>query len=230
MSTLENKTILITGTNRGIGKALLEEVLTHNPAKVYATARDISTIDTDNERVEKLTLDITDEQSVSALSSIDKIDVLINNAGVLTLDTPESGNDLNMEVNYFGTISTTQTLLPKIKTGGNITTISSILAFAPMSQAVAYSSSKAAIHTYILTLRDQLKDRNISVSGVYPGAIDTDMTKGMEVQKADVSETARQILQGIIDGQEYIFPDSGSHAVAGSYTETLQTLETSLMQ
>jgi short-subunit dehydrogenase len=227
MSELTNKTILITGTNRGIGKALLAEILSHNPAKVYATARNSSLIATNDERVVKVELELTDPESILSLKELGNIDILINNAGVLDYGEPTLQGDTNMQINYLGTVSITNTLLPQLNQQGSILFLSSIIGLAPMKGAYGYSASKAAIHSYTQAMRMKL-DGTISVHGVYPGAIETDMTKGMEMAKADVNETAKQILAQFEEGKTYIFPDSMSAPLGAAYLENPVSLEESL--
>lgn len=227
MSTFTNKTILLTGSNRGIGKALLIELLTHNPKKIYATARDTSKIEEESELIEKVTLDLKDSESVANLAQLKDVDILINNAGVFDFAAPAPGEE-NMAVNYYGTVNVTETVLPQINDGGGVMTISSIIGLAPMQQVASYSASKAAIHSYVQAKRQQLKGKDIFIAGVYPGAIETDMTKNMEIAKADVKETANSILAGYESRQEYIFPDPMSQPLGEAYLKDVPTLEKSL--
>ncbi len=223
MSIYSNKTIIITGANRGIGKALLQELLTHNPAKIYATARDTSNL-LEDERIEPITLDLLDDNSVAELGKLSNIDFLINNAGVLFNDAPKHGEQ-NMAVNYYGTVNVTETVLPNINAGGGIVTTSSLVGLAPMYQMASYSASKAAIHSYIQAKRQELKDSDIFVAGVYPGAIDTDMLKDVTMTKANVNETAKNILAGFENKEEYIFPDPMSKPLGESYLKDTASLE-----
>jgi NAD(P)-dependent dehydrogenase (short-subunit alcohol dehydrogenase family) len=155
-TTLENKVLLITGANRGIGKALVEVALRHNPKKIYAAARNTASLpDFGDARVVPLSLDITDvEQAKTAAEIASDVQILINNAGALAFASVLEGSmqDLenDMRVNYFGTLNVTQAFAPVIAAqgGGAIASMSSIIGLAPMAGVGGYSASKAEGQEY----------------------------------------------------------------------------------
>ncbi|PBQ32758.1 short-chain dehydrogenase [Sphingobacteriaceae bacterium] len=223
---LTGKTIVITGSNRGIGKELLLAALKENPEKIYATARDTSKIETNDPRVHKINLDLNDPESIKKMSTFQNIDVLINNAGALAYDNISFDKDLNMSTNYYGTLALTDTLIPNMNNGGIIANVCSILALTPMAFTKKYSASKAALHSATQSYRMQLKKENIHVLGIYPATIDTDMAKDFgDMQKADPITTAQNILKGIEEGIEYIFPDNGSNYVGNEFMKNPASLE-----
>lgn len=223
---LTDKTIVITGANRGLGKELLLAALKENPQRIIATARDINKIEVNDPRVYKISLDLNDIESINKMSSIKGIDVLINNAGVLAYDNISFDKDLNMSTNYYGTLALTDVLIPNINKDGIIANICSILALTPMEFTKKYSASKAALHSATISYRMILKKENIHVLGIYPATIDTDMAKDFgNMQKADPESTAQNIIKGIESGVEYIFPDSSSHYVGNEFMKNPSSLE-----
>ena len=232
-SVHDNKVVFVSGANRGIGKALVEALLKHNVKKIYAGARDAKSIPNfGDKRVVPVELDITDIaqiQKASVLAS--DTQVLINNAGVLTYASVVTGHkeDLmkDMQVNYFGTLSMVNNFSPLIEKngGGAIANINSIVGLAAMSGIGSYSASKAALYSATQAMRTELKSRNISVHSIFPGPIDTDMSKGMNMPKTSPHVTAENILNGIANGKEDIFPDPMSTQLSELWAKDPKGLE-----
>lgn len=211
---LSQATIFLTGANRGIGRALLNEILKRGAKRVYAAARNPETLDESASNVVSVKLDITDRQAIKAVAAkTADTTILINNAGVLAfgslLDSPLEMIARDLDTNYFGTLNMIRAFAPVIEGngGGAIVNILSMVSLASMSGIGGYSASKAAAHSLTQAVRGELKSRRISVHGVFPGAIETDMTAGMNVPKTDADAVAAAILKGIEDEQEDIFPD-----------------------
>lgn len=229
---LEGKTILVSGANRGIGKALVAAALKQGAKKVYAGARNIQSIQANDPRIVPLQLDITDKAQIEkAAAQAPDVDVLINNAGVLAFASIAEGKpeDLqnDMAVNYFGTLHVIRGFIPVLakKNGAAIAAISSIVGLAPMVGIGGYSASKAALHSALQALRIELKAKKISVHGIYPGPIDTDMAKEFPIQKTSPQETAENILKGIEAGEEEIFPDPMSAQLGNVWRKDPKELE-----
>jgi len=228
---IANTTALVTGANRGIGKALVEALLAGGATKVYATARNAAQLRFNDDRVVPLTLDVTDSASSAALTgAAPDVDLLINNAGALHFtsitegDLGEIEHDLN--VNYFGVIRVTRALLPALKTNkGTIVNLGSVVSFASMPAIGGYSASKAAVHSLTLALRGELAKHLIAVHGVYPGPIDTDMAKDLPMDKASVSDTAAAILAGIEAGETHIAPDPMAQEVVSTWKTNPKAIE-----
>jgi NAD(P)-dependent dehydrogenase (short-subunit alcohol dehydrogenase family) len=212
---LDNQNIIVTGANRGIGAALVRELLKHKVGKVYAGARKIECLpDFGDKRVVPLALDITNSKQVTAAAAQAKdVHVLINNAGIATFSSLiDSGTDAiaaDMNTNYYGTLSVIRAFVPVMQKNGKglIANVASVVGLAPIAMAGGYSASKAALHSATQAIRTELAPRNIKVSGIYPGPIDTDMAKDFPVAKATPEATAKAIVAGLIAGEEYIFPD-----------------------
>jgi NAD(P)-dependent dehydrogenase (short-subunit alcohol dehydrogenase family) len=232
MSSIENKIAFVTGANRGIGKAIVEALLKQGVKKVYAAARSVQDVKFNDSRVVPIPLDITKlEQIQQAAKIANDTQILINNAGVLAFASIVAGDpkDLmsDMQINYFGTISMVQAFAPILEKngGGSITNLCSIIGLAPMAGVGGYSASKAAVHSATQAMRIELKVKNISVHGVYPGPIDTDMAKGFDLPKTSATETAENIVNGIASGTEDIFPDGMSSQLSEVYAKDPKALE-----
>ena len=211
----ENQVVFISGANRGIGKALVEALLKHPVKKIYAAARKIEDLPNFGDaRVVPIKLDITnDEQVKAAAEQATDVDLLINNAGVASHADLTTGDlnllNLDMNINYFGTVKMVRAFIPLLqkKGQGSIANVISVLGLASVASIGGYCASKAALFSATQAFRAELKNKKINVYGIFPGPIDTDMTRHFEIQKADVHETAESILKGIEAEQEDIFPD-----------------------
>lgn len=230
---LQDKVLFVTGANRGIGKALVQAALALNVKKVYATARNLDDLpDFADARVVPVRLDITDSAKVTAAAALaTDTQVLFNNAGALEFSGVVEGNfeylRRDMEVNYFGTLQVTRAFTPIIAAngGGAIASISSIVGLASMAALGGYSASKAALFSAIQGMRAELKAKNISVFGIFPGPIDTDMARDMDMPKTSASETATNIVAAIEAGTEDIFPDAMSSQLGALWSNNPKGLE-----
>lgn len=230
---LHNKTLLITGANRGIGAALVNAALEFGARKVYASARSLAKLPAFNdERVVPLELDITQTASITAaVAKAGDVNMLINNAGVLAFAGVLTGDfaDLHqdMNVNYFATLAVTRAFLPIIERNGDgaIASISSIVGLASMAGVGGYSASKAALASAIQAMRTELRPKNIAVLGIFPGPIDTDMAREFDFPKTSPAQTARAIYSQMQLGQEDIFPDAMSAEMAAVWRSNPKALE-----
>lgn len=215
-TTIAGKSVLVTGTSRGIGRALVEEALRRGATRVYAAAR--HPVAHPDERVTSVTLDVTDaEQVQQAAASVESTDVLINNAGVQPLDDLSDPAVLEraLAVNLFGTYRVTQAFLPVLtRSRGTIVNNVSLSALAPVPFAPGYSISKAAMFSLTQSLRMLLARHGVNVHSVLTGPTDTEMTRGLDIPKATPESVARAIFDGIENGDEDIFPDVLSQALA----------------
>lgn len=217
--TIANKTVLVTGANRGIGQALVEEALNRGAKRVYAGARQPLTHG--DGRVTPLTLDVTNAAQIQrAVDEVDSLDILINNAGVALYDdlSDRAVLERHLAVNLFGAYGVTQAFLPLL-TGskGAIVNNLSANALAPLPLIPAYSISKAAAFNMTQSLRVLLAARGVRVHAVLTGLVDTDMTRGLDIPKASPDTVARGIFDGVENGQKEIFPDPMSESLAQSW-------------
>jgi NAD(P)-dependent dehydrogenase (short-subunit alcohol dehydrogenase family) len=225
---IENKTILITGANRGIGRALVEEALRRGVKRVYAATR--QPLVHSDERVTPITLDVTNPQQIQrAVENVGSLDILINNAGVTLFDdlSDRAAIERLLAVNLFGIYSVTQAFLPLL-TGsrGAIVNILSMAGLAAVPFSPAYSISKAAAFSLTQSLRALWAGRGVKVHAVLAGPVDTDMSRDLQIPKASPESVGRGILDGIENGEEDIFPDPMSQSVAEGWRNgALKALE-----
>ena len=205
---IANSTILVTGANRGIGRALVEEALRRGAKRVYAGTR--QPLAHPDRRVTPLTLDVTDAAQIqAAVEKVESLDILINNAGLGLYDdlSDRAVLEQHLAVNLFGTYGVTQAYLPLLtRSRGAIVNVVSIAAFASLPVMSAYSISKAAAFSLSQSLRALLAGQGVSVHAVLTGPVDTDMTRGLDIPKASPESVARAIFDGVENGEEDIFP------------------------
>jgi NAD(P)-dependent dehydrogenase (short-subunit alcohol dehydrogenase family) len=225
--TIKDKTILVTGANRGIGQALAAEALARGAARVYAGTRQ-PLVGTDD-RVTALRLDVTSAAQVQAAAGqVGSLDMLINNAGIAVPDdlTDPAALERHLAVNLFGTYAVTQAFLPAVtRSRGAIVNILSVNALAPMPFVIpAYSVSKAAAFSFTQSLRARVAGQGVRVHAVLPGPVDTDMLRGVDIPKASPESVARAILDAVDRGEEEIFPDPASAPLAAGWRESAAKL------
>jgi NAD(P)-dependent dehydrogenase (short-subunit alcohol dehydrogenase family) len=217
--TLEGKTVLVTGANRGIGQALVEEALRRGAKRVYAGTRQLLTHA--DERVTPLRLDVTDEGQIqAAVESVDSLDIVINNAGLALYDDlrDRAALERSLAVNLYGPYGVTQAFLPVLtESRGAVVNVLSLAAWAALPVMPAYSVSKAAAFALSQALRALLAGRGVSVHAAMLGPVDTDMTRGLEIPKSSPDSVARGIFDGVENEEDEIFPDPMSESMAESW-------------
>ena len=217
--TIEGKTILITGANRGLGQALVDEALRRGATRVYAASR--QPIAHADDRVTPVIMDVTEWSQIKrAVESVETLDILINNAGVSLPDdlSSRAAFEQHFDVNVYGPLMVTQALLPSlVQSRGRIVNVVSIGAFAAVPVLPAYSASKAAAFSVTQSLRALVAGRGVKVHAVLPGPIDTDMIRDLPIPKTPPESVARSILDGVENEAEEIFPDPFSELMAESW-------------
>jgi len=212
---IQGSIALVTGANRGLGRALVAALLEAGAAKVYAAARDARKIAAQDPRVVPLTLDTTSpEQIAAAAARAGDVTLLVNNAGVSTsahvLTTSPAAMDADFRVNVHGTLAVIKAFLPALERapgGATIVNVLSLSSLASVPMFGGYSASKAAAYSITQALRPALKPRRIDVLAALPGPIDTDMVKDVQLPKASPADVARALLAGVEKGDEEIYPD-----------------------
>lgn len=211
---IADKTVLVTGANRGLGRALVGEALRRGAKRVYAASRQPMVVADD--RVVAVTLDVTDRAQIQdVLNSVGSLDILINNAGVSVPDdlSDRSAFERHLAVNLYGTLDVTQAFLGSLtRAHGAVVNIVSLGAVAGVPVLPAYSASKAAALSITQSLRALLAGRGVSVHAVLPGPIDTDMVRALDIPKTPPEEVARATLDGVERGEDDIFPDPMSQS------------------
>jgi NAD(P)-dependent dehydrogenase (short-subunit alcohol dehydrogenase family) len=222
MVSIKGATAVVTGGQRGLGQAFVQELLDRGAAKVYATARNPQAAQ--DPRIVPVALDVTDPASVAALARLaDTASIVINNAGVGGAG-PLLSSDIDsmrtvFETNLFGAIRVAQAFAPVLAAndGGVLVDIHSALSW--IAGAGAYGASKAAFWSATNSLRLELAAQRTLVVGVHLGYADTDLTAGVTAPKLDPREVATAVADGIELGSTEVLVDDASRyfksAVAG---------------
>ncbi len=208
-TSIAGKAVLVTGANRGLGQALVDEALKRGARQVYAASR--QPLAHADERVMPVILDVTDPAQIQrAVKQVESLDILINNAGISVPDdlSDRSAFERHLAVNLYGTLDVTQALLPALtRSRGAVVNVVSVGALAAVPVLPAYSVSKAASLSLTQSLRALLAGQGVSVQAVLPGPIDTDMVRDLPIPKTPPEAVARGIIDGIENGEDEIFPD-----------------------
>nr|WP_217902779.1 SDR family oxidoreductase [Rhodococcus sp. 06-412-2B] len=214
---LSTTTALVTGANRGFGRHLAQQ-LSERGATVYAAARRPESVDLSG--VTPVALDITDPDSVVRAARLaSKVTLLVNNAGISTGASLLSGDleDVRreFETTLFGTLAVTRAFVPKIESngGGAILNVLSVLSWLAFPEAGAYSAAKSAQWSMTNSLRVELAPRNIRVTGLHVGYMDTDLTAGVDAPKLDPAVVAKLALDELSAGNHEIIADELSRQV-----------------
>jgi len=219
MTEISGKSVLVTGGNRGIGQALVQEALLRGAHRVYASTR--GPWARSDERVTRLAFDVTDTAAIGAAAdAVESVDILVNNAGIALYDdlTDREAIERQLAVNLFGPYEVIRAFLPQLeRSQGLIVNNLSLNALAPLPVIPAYSISKAAAFSLTQSLRSLLAARGVRVSAVLTGPTDTDMTKGFEIPKATAQTVAQAIFAGVERDEEDIFPDPVSETLADAW-------------
>lgn len=216
---LTSAVVLVTGGNRGIGKALAAEAVARGARKVYAAARDPRSVTAPD--VHPIALDVTDPGSVRrAAEQTGDVTVLINNAGIyvgaslLTGDLDEVRREF--ETNFYGPIAVTRAFVPQVLAngGGRIVNVHSALSWVAFGQS--YSATKAALWSASDALRLELAPQGIGVTGLHVGYVDTDMAAAVDAPKISPEDVAAQVFDAVEQDRDEVLADETSRGAKRS--------------
>ncbi len=226
---VNGSTALVTGANRGIGRAIAEELLARGAEKVYAAVRDIDSVT--DARLTAVQLDVTNADQVAALAArLDDVQIVVNNAGIGHGGTPLSSSLKNareeLEVNYLGLISTTQAFAPVLAAngGGAFVNVLSVVSWVGMPNLATYSASKSAAWGWTNAARVELARQDTQVVGVHVGFVDTDLTAGMDVEKISPQAVAVSALDALEQGASEAVVDEFSRNIKSALHDDLHLI------
>ena len=233
---LENAVAILTGANGGIGKEFIQALQTVGVAKIYACARKIETLSelkASDERIVPIELDVTNQQQVEqAAKTCSDVNLLINNAGVSRdmglIAAPDiEGARLEMETNYFGTLSMCRAFAPVLKAngGGSIVNVLSMVGKVNLPFMGSYCASKAAEISLNQGVRAELGAQGTLVIGVMPATVDTEFAKNYPPPKVSPGEVVRQTLQAVVDGVEDVYPGEQATYLAAELLKDPKAVE-----
>lgn len=228
---IKDKIVLVTGANRGIGKALVESFIEHGAAKVYAAVRTLESasllVEKYGDQVVPVRIDLNDPQSIVTAAQVAKdVQMVVNNAGVSSGSTPLAEDaitslEFHMNSNVYGLMRMAQAFAPVLKAsgGGVFAQINSVVSLKTFSSFATYSASKAAAYSITQALREMLSEQGTIVLSVHPGPIATDMADAAGL--TDVAEPPRLVAEAMIEalknGEFLVFPDSVAKQIGSAY-------------
>jgi NAD(P)-dependent dehydrogenase (short-subunit alcohol dehydrogenase family) len=226
---IEGAVALVTGGNRGFGRALVDELLERGAAKVYATSRSSQPSPQRDTRIVPLILDVADDSSVAAAAeAATDVSILVNNAGIElstpVLEAPLSDMRDELETNLFGIIRVARAFAPVLAEHPQSSMVNVLSALSWVSFGRGYEISKAAAWSATNALRVALRDQGTIVTGLHVGYMDTDMTARVEAPKADPRDIARQTADAIIAGDFEILADDTTRWVKSRLSEDVTAL------
>lgn len=229
--SVANKVALVTGANRGIGKAIVESLLEHGAKKVYLAVRNPeSTAELAakyGDRVVTVKFDSADKALIQSVAEqTQDVDLVINNAGVLEITDPlsegfEDSFNYEVDINVYGLVRVAQAFAPILtsKTESALVQLNSIVSMKNFTDITTYSASKAASYSVTQGLRERLEQQGVQVLSVHPGPIATDMTA--KAGMYEIAESVTAVSEGIVNalkaGDFHLFPDEMAKQIGAAY-------------
>ena len=224
---IENAVVLVTGANRGIGLAFVRELLTRGARKVYAAARDPSSL-APQPGVQALRLDVNNPEDVAAAAALaSDVTLVINNAGIaqpggfMSADSEEVMRRI-FETNVFGVLRVSKAFAPVLQAngGGALLNVLSVASWVNGGELAAYSASKSAAWSLTNALRHELAAQKTQVLGLHMAYVDTDLTRGFDVPKTSPVQIVRRALDGLEAGADEVLADELTQHVKLALTAT----------
>lgn len=227
--SIAGKVALVTGANRGIGKAIVDSLLEHGASKVYLAVRNPeSTRELEQsygDRVVTVKADVSDDASINALAeTAHDVELVVNNAGVLTTHNPldenaATGLQHEFDVNVFGLLRVANAFADVlVRKQGALVQLNSVASLRNFSGISTYSASKAASYTLTQGLRDELGAKGVTVLSVHPGPIDTDMARSAGVEGGSQTSTVSEgIVAALEASKPHLFPDEMAQEFEKAY-------------
>lgn len=223
---IEGTVALVTGANRGIGRAFVDALLERGASTVYAAVRGPAAVTRADPRVRRVRLDVTDPARVAAVASeLGEMQLVVNNAGIAHPGMPGTagfeGARAELDVNYFGLMAMTQAFAPVLAAngGGAFVNVLSVASWVGSPLLATYAASKAAAWSFSNSARIELGRQGTQVVGVHVGYVDTDLTAGLEVEKIEPAAVAAAALDAVEAGEPEVLVDEVSRQVKAGLSD-----------
>ena len=228
---ISGKTALVTGANRGIGKAIVDTFIQNGAAKIYAAVRDTQSaqplIEKYGDKIVAIEVDLSKPNTITDASKVaTDVEIVVNNAGILKNANPLESHAIEVfqeeiDVNVYGLIRVAQAFAPVLKanSGGALVQLNSVASIKNFADFATYSASKAASYSITQGLREKLALQNTHVLSVHPGPIGTDMANNAGL--AEIAEPPSLVSEGIVSalsaGDFHLFPDTMAKQFEAAY-------------
>jgi uncharacterized oxidoreductase len=238
---LSNRTILVTGGTSGIGFGIAE-AFHRSKSRVIVCGRNrekLATLERKFPEIAAITCDVGDARqrknlAAEVLRRFPEIDTLVNNAGIQRyIDLKKGYSELKsgedeIAINFVATVELTALFIGHFikRPSATIINVGSGLGFMPMLNTPIYSATKAAIHTYSLVLREQLKDTSVSVVEIVPPMVDTDLNKEgrddarLKFRGVSLSEYMPTVIEGLKNDADMVFHGDGGRIMSDPRDES----------
>ncbi|MFG1931054.1 SDR family oxidoreductase [Mycobacterium sp. NPDC048908] len=226
---VHGSTAVVTGGQRGLGKALVDELIKRGAFLVYATAREPA--GSQHPRVINVALDVTRAKSIAALAiRASEANIVINNAGISGGRPSPLNSDMRdvrrvFETNYFGAVAVARAFAPVLARNGGGALVNILSVMSWLAGKGAYGDSKAALWAATNSLRLELARQNTLVTGVHAGYIDTDMVRTLDVDKIAPAAAAATILDGLENDQNEVLVDDFTREVKAALSGPVERLK-----
>lgn len=227
---ISGKTALVTGANRGIGKAIVESFLKHGAAKVYAGVRSADKaeplVEAHGNKIVALVIDYEQPESIkAAAAAASDVEVVVSSAGVLVGASIMAEDVIEqfqkeLNVNVYGLLRMAHAFAPVLKAngGGAFVQLNSVASLRSLPDFATYTASKAASYSFTQALRAVFDGQGTATMSVHPGPIATEMADAADLEEADPpSVVGEGIVTALKAGDFHLFPDSMAKDLEKSY-------------
>lgn len=228
--SIENKVALVTGANRGIGKAIVESFIRHGAKKVYLAVRNPESTKALEEqygdRVVTIAADVADAASIKRLAEqTEDVEVVVNNAGIAVPNSRVLDENVEatlrreLDVNVFGLLHVAKAFAGTLeKNKGALVQLNSVASFRDFADIATYSASKAAAYSLTQALREDLSKKGVAVVSIHPGGVVTDMAEECDVSTdTPASVVGETLVESLANGDFFLYPDPGGKMIGAAY-------------